>query len=204
MVTDDATDGRPWPVDPLPGSSAVAVPLEQQLDDAARTVAEFAASVQETAKVTDEDRHLFGALLDRAAERGLISPQEYELRLGELASATSFEQMREIVTDFPQHSTALSAAGAKKLSKSAKSQSAEDAMLAMQGLEPLRHSRRSSPRTSPWLFLGVVLVAFVVAMVLFSIYAEHVLHTHHEGLLVGHHVARFSSSAARVVSRSRL
>lgn len=191
-------------MDPFGDHATVAVPLEQELDDAVRTVAEFAASVQQTAKVTDEDRHLFGALLDRAAERGLLSSEEYALRLGELATATSFEQMREIVTDFPQHSTALSAAGAKKLSKSSRSQSAEDALLAMHGLGQLGPSRHSRQARSPWLLLAIVLVLFVVAMVLFSIYAEHVLHTHHEGLLVGHPVARFSSPAARAVSRSRL
>jgi hypothetical protein len=124
--------------------------------------------------------------------------------LGELATATSLEQMREIVTDFPLHSTAPSAAAAKKLSKSTRGSSAGDAMLAMQGLEPIRSSRHSKERNSPWLLLGIVLVVFVVVMVLFSIYAEHTLHTHPTGVVVGHLGARTSSPAPNLVSRSRL
>lgn len=214
-------------MDPLGGvPGALAAAHEQALDDAAKTLAQFADSVQRmgaegsgtdgsaqdsfglgqaaTVEVTDKDRHVFGALLDRAAERGLLNPHEYELRLGELATATSLEQMREIVTDFPLPSTAPSAAAAKKLSKSPRGSSAGDAVLGMPGLDPLRPSRHSRQRNSPWLFLGIVLVVFVVVMVLFSIYAEHVLHTHPTGLVVDHLGARVSSSATRVVSRSRL
>ena len=54
-----------------------------------------------TAPVTDEDRTTFGLLLDRAAERGLLSQSEYQLRLGELAEATTRDEMRRIVTELP-------------------------------------------------------------------------------------------------------
>ena len=37
--------------------------------------------------VTDEDRNRYGVLLDHAAERGLLSPAEYQVRLAELAEA---------------------------------------------------------------------------------------------------------------------
>jgi Domain of unknown function (DUF1707) len=226
-MNDDAIDGRPWPVDPIGASAGAGRPHDgQELDDAAKTVAQFADSVERsgaegsgpvgtppdlsglseaaTVEVTDKDRHVFGALLDRAAERGLLNPHDYELRLGELASATSLEQMREIVTDFPMSSTAPSAAAAKKLSKPIRGSSAADAMLGMQGLDPMRSSRHSKERNSPWLLLGIVLVVFVVVMVLFSIYAEHTLHSHPTGLVVGHLGGRLSSLAPRLVTRSRL
>ena len=54
-----------------------------------------------TAPVTDEDRTTFGLLFDRAAERGLLTQSEYQLRLGELAEATSRDEMRRIVTELP-------------------------------------------------------------------------------------------------------
>jgi hypothetical protein len=51
--------------------------------------------------VTDEERTRFGVLLDRAAERGLLDSSEYELRLRQLAEATSTEQMTAIVSELP-------------------------------------------------------------------------------------------------------
>jgi hypothetical protein len=226
-VSDDAADGRPWPVDPIGAAPGAGRPrFEQELDDAAKVLAQFADSMERTKaggsegngraedspllgateadEITDKDRHVFGALLDRAAERGLLNPHEYQLRLGELASATSLEQMREIVTNFPLPSTAPSAAVIKKRSKSTRGSSAGDAMLAMQGLAPMQPNRHSKERNSPWLLLTVVLVVFVVVMVLFSIYAAHVLHTHQTGMINGHVTARFSSPVQSLVSRSRL
>lgn len=226
-VSDDAADGRPWPVDPIGAAPGAGRPhFEQELDDAAKALAQFADSVErtgaggsgadgrakdpralgaaETDEITDKDRHVFGALLDRAAERGLLNPHEYQLRLGELANATSLEQMREIVTDFPLPSTAPSAAAVKKRSKSTRGSSAGDAMLAMQGLDPMRSRRQTKERNSPWLLLTVVLAVFVVVMVLFSIYAEHVLHTHPAGTINGHLTARILSPTQQLVSRSRL
>ena len=51
--------------------------------------------------ISDDERNRYGLLLDRAAERGLLTPREYEVRLADLAAATSVDQMREIVTVLP-------------------------------------------------------------------------------------------------------
>ena len=51
--------------------------------------------------VTDEERTRYGVLLDRAAERGLLEPTDYEVRLRAMAEATTTEQMVEIVAELP-------------------------------------------------------------------------------------------------------
>ena len=57
--------------------------------------------VDDQTGVTDDDRNRYGLLLDRAAERGLLSAHDYQSRLGELAAATSIDQMTMIVSDLP-------------------------------------------------------------------------------------------------------
>jgi len=51
--------------------------------------------------ITDEVRIRYGLLLDRAAERGLLEPADYEVRLRALAGATTTEQMVDIVAELP-------------------------------------------------------------------------------------------------------
>ncbi len=55
--------------------------------------------------VTDEERTRYGLLLDRAAERGLLDSAEYEVRLRQLAEATTTEQMVAIVAELPAFAT---------------------------------------------------------------------------------------------------
>ncbi len=66
--------------------------------------------------VTDHDRTVYGDLLDRAAERGLLSEHDYQIRLGELAEATTVDQMQRIVTELPAF-TPTPAASAHPLSR---------------------------------------------------------------------------------------
>ena len=51
--------------------------------------------------VSDEERTSYGLLLDRAAERGLLDPSEYEVRLRRLAEATTTAEMVAIVSELP-------------------------------------------------------------------------------------------------------
>jgi hypothetical protein len=51
--------------------------------------------------ITDEVRTRYGLLLDRASERGLLEPTDYEVRLRALAEATTTEQMVDIVAELP-------------------------------------------------------------------------------------------------------
>jgi hypothetical protein len=175
----DAADGRPWPVDPAPSVALHPLPIPELEvpvgpDEVAATLTSFAgpadADGHVPAPVTDDDRHRYGALLDRAAERGLLSPEEYEVRLGELAEATDLDQVRIIVTDLPLFTAPP--ASTKLRSK--------NAMMAPGfGMPPPAHRRRSSP----WVLLGILVVVLLASLVLFSVYAEHVVHTHNAGVV---------------------
>ncbi len=121
--------------------------------------------------ISDDERNRFGVLLDRAAERGLLTPREYELRLADLAAATSVEQMREIVTVLPSRD-----APAPRPSRSARSRGRATAV---DGVAPLNGG--ADRRSSPWLVLALVVLALVVAMAFFAVYAEHLAHVHSSG-----------------------
>ncbi len=183
-MTDDAADGRPWPIDPLPASTdwgALPVPELGGQDDLDATLAGFvgqangsadpAPSREEPVGVSDEDRNRYGLLLDHAAERGLLSTDEYEVRLGELASATSIDEMRQIVTELPVFTVA--AATPTKGARRPGPVAGPNPVMAL-------GDRR---RRSPWMVLGLVLVVVVGLMVLFTIYAEHVTRSHNPGSL---------------------
>ncbi len=184
-MTDDAADGRPWPIDPLPASTnwgALPVPELGGPDDLDATLAGFAGhtngsadpppSPDEQVGVSDEDRNSYGLLLDHAAERGLLSTDEYEVRLGELASATTIDEMRQIVTELPVF-TAAAAATPTKGTRRPGPVAGPNSVMALGG-------RR---RSSPWVVLGLVLVVVVGLMVLFTIYAEHLTRSHSPGSL---------------------
>ena len=63
--------------------------------------------------VTDDDRNRYGRLLDRAAERGLLGPHDYEIRLRDLASASTIDQMNQIVTELPAFASVPPTASAR-------------------------------------------------------------------------------------------
>lgn len=211
-VTDNASDGRPWPVDPVETEpDPPPVPDVDGLEEAAQAVAAFADSVErsqavgqvprqgegQTVVVTDDDRNRYGALLDSAAERGLLEPYEYEVRLGELATATSHERMREIVTDLPLLTTPPATA-ARKRARSARRSPARGAVP-----ETVMAKSHGHRRSSPWVLLAMVLVVFVAAMVFFSIYAEHLLHEHHTGILPIRHARVAYAASGRLLSSLR-
>jgi hypothetical protein len=124
---------------------------------------------QRPAPVSDEDRNRFGLLLDRAAERGLLAPAEYQVRLRELAEATSVEEMTRIVSELPAFTEVPSAAKAKR-PKAPHS-------------EPLLASARPSEprRNPPWALLLIVVVTIAVALVVLGLFAAHAIHTHSSG-----------------------
>jgi hypothetical protein len=121
--------------------------------------------------VSDEDRTRYGLLLDRAAERGLLSTGEYELRLGELATATSVEELRRIVTDLP----ALTAPSAPASPRRGRRATRVDDPTVPPVLTP------GESRRSPWLLLALVVVVVLVTLAAFSLYAEHVVRSRSSG-----------------------
>jgi len=112
--------------------------------------------------VTDDERNRFGVLLDHAAERGLLSAAEYQLRLRGLAEATSLEEMTTIVSELPSLAPSSRGAG----------QPGAVPDLAALGVRQAQERRR----TSPWAMLAILLVVVVAALVFLAVYAEHTLH----------------------------
>jgi hypothetical protein len=126
-----------------------------------------APSPPSRATVTDEDRNRFGVLLDRAVERGLLAPGEYQVRLRELAEATSVEEMTEIVSALPAFAAAASAPK--------RPESVPEAF-AFGTLPPLPERRKP-----PWVMLIVVVVTVAVALVVLALFAAHAAHNHDSG-----------------------
>ncbi len=123
--------------------------------------------------VSDDDRMAYGVLLDRAAERGLLSEDDYQERLGELAEATSIEEMRRLVTELPALVTPPPTARVRRPSKNSGSPLGQPNM-------PVLDQRR---RTTPWVLLAVVVAVLLVTVVLFALYAEHLVHQHGAGVV---------------------
>ncbi len=122
--------------------------------------------------VTDEDRNRYGLLLDRAAERGLISPYDYEARLRDLAEATSIEQMNRIVTELPAF-TPTPATPARSAARRGRRPST---------LSGAGVPTTSRDRSSPWLLLVIVVAVMIVSLVVLVIFADHAVRTHNGGL----------------------
>ncbi len=117
--------------------------------------------------VTDEERTRYGLLLDRAAERGLLDPAEYQVRLGELAEATSTARMLEIVTELPAFS--LPAPTAARTPRSVRTKPAA----------PGTGGQRR--RGTVWVVLVVVVVIAVVSLVVLALSVERLSRTHGPG-----------------------
>jgi hypothetical protein len=117
--------------------------------------------------VTDEERTRYGLLLDRAAERGLLDPAEYEIRLRELAEATSTARMLEIVTELPAFT--LPPATAARASRSVRTKPAA----------PGTGGQRR--RGTVWVVLVVVVVIAVVSLVVLALSVERLSRTHGSG-----------------------
>lgn len=133
--------------------------------------------------VTDEDRNRYGVLLDHAAERGLLSPAEYQVRLSGLAEATSVEELQQIVTELPGvGGVPVGTGGTVPVPGGPPSGPARwgttapelDAAL-WAGLTPARERRH---RGNPWVILGILVAVLCVALVCLALVAGHVAHTH--------------------------
>ena len=142
--------------------------------------------------VTDEDRNRYGVLLDHAAERGLLSPADYRLRLAELAEATSMEELQRIVTELPAFDGSSSRGSASVTSPGS--------LAVFSGLPGRSSGPPAAPGTpapeldaalwasltpasprkaggNPWIILAVVVVILLAAMVGLALVATHVVHT---------------------------
>ena len=150
--------------------------------------------------VTDEDRNRYGALLDRAAERGLLTPVEYEVRLAALAEATSVDELQTIVTELPAFGgTTAATPGTGRSSSPTRGTTARGvgsvppADLDSALWASLTPASARKPRGNPWLILIVVIVVLIVALVTLGLVAAHFSHTHPAGAagVAGSAVSRF-------------
>jgi Domain of unknown function (DUF1707) len=119
--------------------------------------------------VTDDDRNRYGMLLDKAADRGLLTTAQYEVRLRDLASAATTEEMLAIVTDLPAFTAVPGAtASAGRRGRMAPGPSAGHPLTGGPGS---LGTRRRQPRTSAWLVLVVLVVVVAVALVVLGLAA---------------------------------
>jgi hypothetical protein len=125
--------------------------------------------------VTDEDRTRYGVLLDRAAERGLLAPYDYEMRLRDLASATTIEQMNRIVTELPAFTRVAGATARNNRSPS-------DPRIPSN--RPPFSAAAQQRRARQWLMVAIVMVVAVASLLFLSIYTRHVVHNRNSGLSV--------------------
>ena len=135
--------------------------------------------------VTDEDRNRFGVLLDHAAERGLLSPAEYQCRLAELAGAASVDELQRIVTELPAFGGVVASgqmpgpspgpSPGPKLPGTAPGTPAPEIDAALwANLTPAVDRRRWG---NPWVVLAVLVVVLAAALVGLALVAAHVAHT---------------------------
>jgi hypothetical protein len=166
-VTDNSTDGRPWPIDPIiQPKVAGPLPVPEWGDGAPPGSADDRSN-----PVTDQDRTVYGDLLDRAAERGLLSEHDYQIRLGELAEATTVNQMQRIVTELPAFVSSPPASAHRP------SRRAKPVKVPQPGTVTGRR------RSSPWVLLGIVVIVAAVSLVWLSIYADHLIRNHNAGVV---------------------
>ena len=133
-------------------------------------------------EVTDDDRQTYGRLLDSAMERGLLSPYDYETRLGDLAVASTIDEMKTIVTELPifTSSTPTKARKPSLFPGSRLSDSDDDLPLVVGSAQVRMSGVASGGRSNRWTKLIVLLIAVIVLFVALSIYAAHVANNHNK------------------------
>jgi hypothetical protein len=174
-VVDDTGDGvqpgpaaAPLPIPelggPLPAPPAAAVP----------------APTGPAPEVTDEDRQQYGRLLDRAMERGLLSPYEYETRLGDLAEAPTLDDLKRIVTELPMFTASSSPSKPARTSRFGRPPvpGASDGLPSMTGSAGSWPPGAVKSQRGRWTKLIIVLIVVIALFVALSIYAEHLVNTH--------------------------
>jgi hypothetical protein len=113
--------------------------------------------------VTDEERTRYGLLLDSAAERGLLDPTDYEIRLRELAGATTTAQMVEIVAELPAFAPVPPTSTPTRSRRAIQSDNRAGAAGAAAG------QRR---RLVMWMLMGLLVVVAVASLIILALSAE--------------------------------
>jgi hypothetical protein len=112
--------------------------------------------------ITDEVRTRYGLLLDRAAERGLLEPGDYEVRLRGLAEATTTAQMVDIVAELPAFTPPPSRSSPARALGAGRSVS---------GPRPGRAAPERR-RMALWALLGLLVIVAVASLVILALSVE--------------------------------
>lgn len=170
LVVDNRGDGvqpdngaGPLPIPELPQSGPVpAAPTDP-------------VPVDPGSEVTDDDRQAYGRLLDSAMERGLLTPYDYQTRLGDLAAASTLDEMKTIVTELPIFTASTPA----KPGRPSRFTEPPDDLPLVPGSAPTRMSGMPAHRRSNrWTKLIILLIGVIVLFVALSIYAAHLANNH--------------------------
>ena len=179
QVIDEPGDGRqrhevagPGPIPELDVAGTAPVP-------SARPQPKGPQPTDHQPPVTDDDRQLYGRLLDSAMERGLLGAYDYETRLSDLAEAPTIDEMKKIVTELPIFSTSAPIAKPRKSSIFSTSPGSPGSSSTPGSVYPRIPGVATKGRSNPWTKLIIVLVLVVVIFVAASIYAEHLVHNQH-------------------------
>ncbi len=152
------------------------------------------------APVSDADRNRYGALLDRAAERGLLDAAEYQVRLVALAEATTLEQMHRIVTELPVFSAPPAKQRSGRAGRLRRAPHPVSPLPVPPGGEPVAAVTGPTAAGVPahrnsWLVLVALVAVLVVSLVVLAVVAAHLAHPASGAL---------ATPAARVLSSLRL
>ncbi len=151
--------------------------------------------------ITDEDRNRYGVLLDRALDRGLLTPSDYQVRLAELAEATSIEQMHRIVTELPVFAAppAKTQGGSRRQVRVPWGERPPGVAASGNPNRSGAPAARSWEQSGRWLVLAALVVVLVASLIVLALLAGHLTHTQSGGL-----VPRPPSAGAAVLSGLRL
>ena len=152
--------------------------------------------------ISDDERVRYLTLLDKALERQLLDPYDYQLRIQELSAATSLDEMQRIVTELPAfiHPNARAGSPVGGRGAGARSRSLTGASSGMGrsgpgvgglgvagelgglglgglGLGTAGGKAARSKRSRPWALLVAVVMVILVAFAVLAVFVEHEVHS---------------------------
>ncbi len=176
----------PAPRHPLTPRPVPSAPLSERAAPVAGAGSALSPDAPAEGGVTDEDRNRYGALLDRAADRGLLSLADYQVRLGELAEATTMEQMHRIVTELPVFSAPPAKTNAASRRRPRASAPPGSALPRATPDAPWAGApgNRTLEGRGRWLVLAAMVAVLVVSIIVLALFAAHLTHVRSVGLPV--------------------
>ena len=147
--------------------------------------------------ISDDERVRYLTLLDKALERQLLDPYDYQMRIQELSAATSLDEMQRIVTELPAfiHPNARAGSPVGGRGAGARSRSFTGSLSGMGrsgpgvgglgsagelgglGLGTAGGKAARSSRSRPWALLVAVVIVILVAFAVLALFVEHEVHS---------------------------